>query len=61
MKCTVCGQECFEEQYPEVVFSYEEYCVCEECSIDYEEDKTTGRIHYRNDLLDEGCIEQFAK
>lgn len=63
INCTVCGQECFDDDgiYPQVVFSDENYCVCEECSIDYEEDKTTGRIHYRNDLIDEGCIEQSAK
>lgn len=37
MKCTSCGKECFNEQYPEVVFKNENNCICEECSIDYEE------------------------
>ena len=37
MKCTSCGKECYEEQYPEVVFQNETHCICEECSIDYEE------------------------
>ena len=57
MKCTVCGQECYDETYPEVVFKDEKYCVCEECSIDYEE--VNSKVQYRQDLLEEGCIERF--
>jgi len=59
MKCTVCGQECFDETYPEVVFKDEKYCICEECSIDYEE--VNGKVQYRQDLEAEGCCEEFAE
>lgn len=45
MKCTACGQECFDNQYPEVVFRDEENCICEDCSIDYEE--VNGEIRLR--------------
>lgn len=48
MKCTACGQECFSEQHPEVVFHDENNCICEECSIDYEE--VNGVVQYREDL-----------
>lgn len=51
MKCSVCGQECFEENYPEVVFKDDNNCICENCSIDYEE--KDGKIQYREDLLEE--------
>ena len=37
MKCLHCGKECFDDKYPEVVFKDGELCVCEECSIDYEQ------------------------
>ena len=37
MKCLHCGKECFEDKYPEVVFKDGDLCVCEECSIDYEQ------------------------
>jgi len=47
MKCTSCGKECYEEQYPEVVFQSETHCICEECSIDYEE--VNGVIQLRPD------------
>ena len=49
MKCTICGQECFDNKYPEVVFKNKTNCICEECSIDYEEDKN-GVIKIRSDL-----------
>lgn len=48
MKCTACNQECFDEQYPEIVFKDEQNCICEDCSIDYEE--VNGKIQYRADL-----------
>lgn len=35
MKCTACGQECFNNKYPEVVFRDDNNCICEECSIYY--------------------------
>lgn len=35
MKCTACGEECFESQSPEVVFRDEFSTICENCSIDY--------------------------
>jgi hypothetical protein len=50
MKCTSCGQECFAEQYPEVVFQDENNCICEKCSLDYED--VNGNIQYRQDLID---------
>ncbi len=59
MKCTKCGQECFDEEYPQVVFHDDKYCICEECSIDYEENDITGKVQYRKDLEEEGCIEEF--
>lgn len=37
MKCTVCNQECFLDSYPEVVFTDDTHCICEECSVDFEE------------------------
>ena len=37
LSCTSCGQECFDEFYPQVVFQDATHCICEECSIDYEE------------------------
>lgn len=46
MFCTSCGKECFDNQYPEVVFKNENNYICEECSIDYEEIK--GKICERN-------------
>jgi hypothetical protein len=49
MKCTVCVKECFDEQFPEVVFKDKDNCICEECSIDYEE--VNGKIQYRKDLI----------
>ena len=58
MKCTSCGQECFDEKYPEVVFKDDKYCICEECSIDYEENEITGKVQFRQDLIEDGCIEQ---
>lgn len=48
MKCTVCGQNCFDDQYPEVVFKDKEKCICEECSIDYEE--VNRKIQRRQDI-----------
>lgn len=37
MNCFACGQECFENKEPEVVFRKDDICICEHCSIDYEE------------------------
>ena len=54
MKCTECGQECFDEQFPQVVFLDESNCVCEQCSIDYEE--VNGKVQYRQDLIKEGVL-----
>lgn len=51
MKCTCCGKECFwehENKYPEVVFWDERNFICEECSIDYEQDGNEVRV--RKDL-----------
>lgn len=48
MKCTSCGQECFDEHSPEVVFKDDNNCICEECSIDYEE--VDGVIQLRKDI-----------
>lgn len=44
-KCTCCGEECFESDYPETVFSDEENIICENCSIDYEQ--VNGRVRKR--------------
>jgi len=59
MKCTACGQECFDETYPEVMFSDDTHCICEECSMDYEE--VGFKVQFREDLIRQGCVEQFAK
>lgn len=51
MKCTCCGKECFweyENKHPEVVFWDERNFICEECSIDYEQDGNEVRV--RKDL-----------
>jgi hypothetical protein len=45
MKCQDCNRECFQDKYPEVVFRDECHCICEDCSIDYEEVK--GKIQLR--------------
>lgn len=37
MKCSCCGQTCYESKYPEIVFSNKDLVICEECSIDYEQ------------------------
>lgn len=50
MKCTACGQECFENEYPEVIFSDSRNCICENCSIDYEE--VDGKIELRKEVAD---------
>ena len=56
MKCTACGNECFEDAiYPQAVFWDDKKCVCEECSPDYEE--VNGVIQFRQDLIEDGCIE----
>jgi hypothetical protein len=49
MKCTNCGKECYNEQYPEIVFKDKNNIICEECSIDYEQDNN-GNIRKRSDL-----------
>ena len=36
LRCTNCGQECFDDASPEVVFSDKKNIICEECSIDFE-------------------------
>ena len=35
--CTECKEKCYDNQYPEIVFTDEKKIVCENCSIDYEE------------------------
>jgi len=56
MKCTACGQECFEDViYPQAVFWDDKKCVCEECSIDFED--VNGVVQFRKDLLEDGCVE----
>lgn len=61
MKCLVCGQECFDSQYPETVFHQGNAHICEECSIDWNDagdhrfpetyrDTETGEIVTTNDL-----------
>lgn len=37
MKCLYCGKGCFEDKYPEVVFKDGDLCVCEKCSIEFEQ------------------------
>lgn len=46
--CSCCGNACFGEKYPEIVFSDEEKTICEECSINYEE--IDGKIKLRTDF-----------
>jgi len=55
MKCTVCLRECFNAEYPEVVFKDDNYCVCEDCSIDYEQ--VDGKVQFRKDLVERGYTE----
>lgn len=55
MKCTACGQECFDEAYPQMVFQDDKKCICEECSIDFEE--VNGVVQFRQDLVEDGCVE----
>lgn len=47
-KCTACGQVCFKDECPEIVFKDEKNCICEECSIDYEE--VNGKIQLRDQI-----------
>jgi shikimate kinase len=62
MKCTSCGQECFENESPEVVFKDEKNCICENCSIDYEE--VNGEIRLRENEFDkiseQGALEYLS-
>lgn len=44
--CTNCGGICYPDMYPEIVFSDDEHCICELCSIDYE--TVNGEIRKRN-------------
>lgn len=61
-RCSSCGKWCFENSYPHVVFvdPVRKRCVCEECSIDYEQ-KSDGRIVLRgeddNDFKEPGKVE----
>ena len=50
MYCTACGFECHNDKYPEVVFKDEESCICEECSIDYEE--VDGKVQLRQEIIE---------
>lgn len=50
MKCTSCGNECFDNKYPEVVFADGKNIICEECSIDYE--MNGNKVEVRKDLKD---------
>jgi hypothetical protein len=48
MKCSCCGEECFEDRYPEIVFvDNEGIVICENCSINFEEED--NGIVVRND------------
>jgi len=59
MKCTACGNECFEDViYPQAVFWDDKKCICEECSIDFEE--VDGVIQFRQDLIEDGCVEPVS-
>ena len=60
MKCTACGNECFDETYPVVCFEGNGKLICEECSIDYEDTGDKG-VRFRDDLVEDGYVEQFAK
>lgn len=33
MKCTCCGKECYNDNYPEIVFNDGKNIICEECSM----------------------------
>lgn len=48
MKCTCCGKECYNDNYPEIVFKDDKNIICEECSIDYTE--VNGKIQKRKDI-----------
>jgi len=58
IKCTNCGQECFDDVSPEVVFSDKKNIICEECSIDFEMigDKVVERKI--NNLINNLCENQ---
>jgi hypothetical protein len=45
IRCTSCGRLCYENKSPEIVFRNAEICICENCSIDYEE--VDGKIRLR--------------
>lgn len=51
IKCTCCGQECFKDSHPEIVFIDSKNVICEECSCNYELDND-GKIIVRKDLED---------
>ena len=48
MICTCCKKECFENEYPQIVFSDTKNTICEECSINYEQ--MNGTVTIREDL-----------
>ena len=67
MKCTACGNECFEDdglvdpvKYPTICFEGNGKLICEECSIDYEDGEGKG-VRFRDDLVEDGYVKQFAK
>jgi len=55
MKCTACGNKCFDDIYPQVVFQDEKKCICEECSLDFEQ--IDGVVQFRKDLVEQGYVE----
>ena len=55
--CSACGAECFDENFPEIVFYDGKDIICEMCSIDYEE-LDSGEIILRFDLQKDGVIDQ---
>ncbi len=46
LNCTVCGNVCHSDSYPEIVFKDKDNCICENCSIDYEE--VDGKVQKRS-------------
>lgn len=50
LKCTNCGQVCYYDKSPEVVFTDKNNIICEDCSIDFYEadDGTIKHLDFKN-------------
>lgn len=46
-RCIVCGQTCYIDKLPEIVFRRGQICICSDCSLDYE--NINGKLQRRRE------------